>query len=187
MTCQNHTSRQRHKKLRFQLRCIWIQNLYSQPLSPKGDTTHAQKGSLWVKSQEIMPEHNESCSSQKPSLWYPSWLRDACTRRGVYQGRSGVEKETRELVNGKQRPRRNVLYKWLKCLFTALLLTRWEAHTLSLQLCISVLLLSHLNKLFLFVLSHLCYVFNNKLCTCIYSFCLCDTCIFHRGQRSREN
>ena len=31
MTCQNHTSRQRHKKLEFQPRCIWIQNLYSQP------------------------------------------------------------------------------------------------------------------------------------------------------------
>ena len=30
MTFQNHTSRQRHEKLGFQPRCIWIQNLYSQ-------------------------------------------------------------------------------------------------------------------------------------------------------------
>ena len=33
MTYQNPTSRQRHKKPGFQPRCIWIQNLYSQPYS----------------------------------------------------------------------------------------------------------------------------------------------------------
>ena len=45
----------------------------------KGDITHAQKGSLWVTSQGIMPGHNKSCSSQKPSLWDPSWLRSEWT------------------------------------------------------------------------------------------------------------
>ena len=33
-----------------------------------------------------------------------------------------------------------------------------------------------LNKPFLWVLSH--HVSNNKLCTCIYSFCLSEKCIF---------
>ena len=34
------------------------------------------------------------------------------------------------------------------------------------------------------MLSHLllCYVSNNKLCTCFYSFYLYDKCIFHWGQ-----
>ena len=63
-----------------------------------------------------------------------------------------------------------------------------DVHTLSLQLCIFALFLSQLNKQFLYVLSHLllCCVSNNKLCTCIYHFYLCDKCIFHWGQRSRE-
>ena len=40
-----------------------------------------------------------------------------------------------------------------------------DAHTISLHVCISVLLLSHLNKLFLYALSHLLlrFVSNNKL------------------------
>ena len=52
-------------------------------------------------------------------------------------------------------------------------------------ICISVLFLSHLNELFLYALSHLLlrFVSNNKLCTCIYSFCLHDKCIFHWRQR----
>ena len=50
-------------------------------------------------------------------------------------------------------------------------------------LCLASILMKHFC-----LLSHLllCYVSNNKLCTCIYSFCLCDKCIFHWGQRSRE-
>ena len=50
---------------------------------------------------------------------------------------------------------------------------------------LSVLLLAHLNTLFLCFLSHLLlyYVSNNKLCTCIYSFCLCDKCIFSVGAK----
>ena len=76
----------------------------------------------------------------------------------------------------------------LNCLFTALLLVRRDTHTLSLWVCISALLLSQLNKPFLYVLPYLfCYVSNNKLCTCIDSFCLHDKSIFHWGQRSREN
>lgn len=39
-----------------------------------------------------------------------------------------------------------------------------------------------LNKPFLSVLAHLCYISNNKLCTYIYGFCLCDKCVFHWGK-----
>ena len=53
---------------------------------------NAQKGFLWVKGQGEMPGHNESFSSQKPSLGDPSWLKGACTSM---KGRSGVEEESR--------------------------------------------------------------------------------------------
>ena len=58
-----------------------------------------QKGSLWVKSQGLMPGRNVSCSSQKPSLRDPSWLRRVCSPRGS-PGRSGVEKETSNWLKG---------------------------------------------------------------------------------------
>ena len=74
-------------------------------------------------------------------------------------------------------------------LFTVLFLTRGDAHTLSLWVCVSALLLSQLNTLCLYALPNLlwCYVSDNKLYTCMSRFCLCDKCIFHWGQRSRKN
>ena len=48
----------------------------------KGDTKYVKKDFLWVKSQGKMPDHNESCSSQKPSLQDPSWLRGVCINAG---------------------------------------------------------------------------------------------------------
>ena len=75
---------------------------------------------------------------------------------------------------GRQRPRRTALYKWLNRLITALLLTRRGVHTLPLRVCISALLLPQLSRPFLCVLPLLFCVSDNKLCTCIYSFCLCD-------------
>ena len=71
-------------------------------------------------------------------------------------------------------------------LFTGLLLTREDAHTLSLWVCISSLLPSQLNGSCVLSYFLLCFVSNNKPCTCIYSFCFHDKCIFHWGQRSRE-
>ena len=52
----------------------------------------------------------------------------------------------------------------------ALLFIQVDAHTLSLWVCIAALLLSHINKPFIYELSHLllCYVSNNKFCICIY-------------------
>ena len=80
-------------------------------------------------------------------------------------------------------------YKRVNCLFAMFFLTRGDTYTLSLQVCISALLLPHLNKLLLCVLSYLLLrcVSYNKLCTSIYSFCPHDKCIFLWGQRSREN
>jgi len=73
---------------------------------------------LWVKIQGITPDHDEYCSSQKPSLGDPSWLRDVCTPRRVSQGRSG---KRNQIIGPKerQRPGRTALYKWLYHLFTS--------------------------------------------------------------------
>ena len=98
--------------------------------------------------------------------------------RGGSRGRSGVEKEIREFAQGTQRPRRTDLNKWPNRLFAAPFLPA-GAHTLSVWVCASALLPSHRNR-FLCVLFHvlLCLASTNKLCACIYSFCLCDKCIF---------
>ena len=107
-------------------------DLCPPPFGDKGDTTHRQRGSLWVKSQGITPGHNEPCSSQKPSLQDPSWLRGAWAPRRGSQGSSAVEKGTRYLAKGRQRPSRTDLYKWLNLFTALLLLSREDAHTLSL-------------------------------------------------------
>ena len=44
---------------------------------------------------------------------------------------------------------------YIKHLLSMLLLIREDTYTLSLQVCVSALLLSHLNKLFLCALSHM--------------------------------
>ena len=44
--------------------------------------THV-KGSLESKVRGLIPGHNESCSSQKPSLRDPSWLGCACAPQGT--------------------------------------------------------------------------------------------------------
>ena len=75
----------------------------------------------------------------------------------------------------RQGPGRTAVCKWLDRLFPAPL-PREAAHSLSLWVCISALLLSYQ---FLFVLSHLlCYISNDKLYTCIYSLYVCDKRIF---------
>ena len=60
----------------------------------------------------------------------------------------------------------------------------WYPHSFSpgVHLCLA----SVSTKLFLYVISHLCYVSNDKFCICIYSFCLCDKCIFHWRQWSMK-
>ena len=48
--------------------------------------------------------HSESCSSQKPSLQDPSWLRGVWVPRGGSQDRSGVEKETKNWLKINKDP-----------------------------------------------------------------------------------
>ena len=98
-----------------------------------------------------------------------------------------MEKGIRYWAKGKQRPGRTDLYKQLNRLFTALLLATGDAHTLSGCASLPCFCLSRANH-FCVLSPHLllCSVSNNKLCTCLYSFCLCDKCIFHWGQRARE-
>ena len=142
----------------------------------KEDTKHAEKGPLWVKSQGVRPDRNESRSSQKPSLRDPSWLRGACAtqRRVPGQVRCGKRKE--ELLH------MNDLIGSFLC---SLSLRRTPA-SFSLWVRVSALLQSQVQT-FLCVLSHVCCVSNNKLCTYVYRLCLRDKCIFHWGKDPGEN
>ena len=67
----------KNKKLRKGLRALPF-----SPFHDRGDTTHVPKDSMWAQSQGIMPGHDESRSSQQPSLQAPSWLRGARTPQG---------------------------------------------------------------------------------------------------------
>ena len=87
--------------------CKGFRDLCPSLFWDRGDTTHAQKGFLWLKTQKIMPGHNESCSSQKSSLQDPSWLRGECAPRGRSQGRSDVGKKPGNWPEGRQRPGRS--------------------------------------------------------------------------------
>ena len=74
---------------------------------------------LGVKSQGIILGHNESCSSQKPSLWDLSWPRCACEPQGGSWDKSTWE-GTNEMIGlredneGRQRPGKLPPYKGFK-------------------------------------------------------------------------
>ena len=72
------------------------------------------------------------------------------------------EKKPDNWLEGRQTSGRTDPYKWLSSLFSVLLLTRGDAHTLSLWVCTSALPLFQLNKLSVFSHLLLCYVSNNK-------------------------
>ncbi|CAM9637074.1 unnamed protein product, partial [Rangifer tarandus platyrhynchus] len=57
----------------------------------------------------IMLGHNESCSSQKPSLQDPSWLRGACAPGGCPRVGQVWKKKPDTWPEGRQRPRRTDL------------------------------------------------------------------------------
>ena len=117
-----------------------------------------QKGSFCVKSQGIMLGHNESCSTQKPSLQDPSLSpQGRVSRVGQVWKR-----KTDDWPEGRPRPGRTALYKWLNSLL------RGNAHTLSLQLCISAFLLSQLN--FLYVLSRLLFDAISLIINFVHAF-----------------
>lgn len=67
---------------------------------------------------------------------------------------------------------------------TACLLIREDAHTLSLWVCVSTLLLIVINALFPCVCSHTwCHISNNKLSTCFYSVCLLETALLSKRDK----
>ena len=120
--------------------------------------------------------------SCRPLGGNPSWKKAAHACWGGVQGRAGVEKETRQLSKGKQRPRRTAGINDLtiSLLGSSSLGSCPQAHS---PVYISALLLSEISKLFLCVLSHLLYfVSNNKFCTWFHSFFLLEKCIFQWGQ-----
>ena len=67
---------------------------------------------LGVKSQGRVPGHSESCSSQKPSLWDPSWLRGVCAPQKGPRVSQVWKKKPRIWPDGRQRPGRTDLCKW---------------------------------------------------------------------------
>ena len=151
----------------------------------KGDIRHVKQGSLWLKSQGIMPDHNESCSSWKPSLRGPSRLRGVCTNAGECP-REVRCRERNQMIGLKEdkNPRlphiNGFTASWLCSCSPGVTSTLFLSRIASLPASVST-------KPFLYVLSHLsCYVSNNKPRACIYSFCLCDKCIFHWRQWSMK-
>ena len=152
----------------------------------KGDISCGQKGSLRVK-KEGMPAHNMWCKHDPIGLWTGIHLGNKLHRH-VWEGPrvgQGWKKKKNNWPRVKKRPGRNGLYKWQLHLYE-LLLTSGEAHNLSLQV---YLFLASVLTNCLPVCSPICccamYVSNNKLCTCIYSFCLHEKCFF-TGAKARE-
>ena len=122
-----------------------------------------------------MPDRDESCSSQKPSLRDPSWLRGACATQGRVPGQVRCGKRKEELTH---------INDLIDSLLCSLSLRRAPAPFLS--RCASPPCFSLKHKHFC-VLSHVCCVSNNKLCTYVYRLCLRDMCIFHWGKDPGEN
>ena len=109
------------------------------------------------------------------------------------QGRSGVGKEIglplglKENWLESEKDLEELTCKRRNHPFTELLLTRGNTHTLSLQVCVSALLLSYLRNHFSVCAPTCCYAVSLIInFVPAFSFCLHDACILHGGQRSRE-
>ena len=100
---------------------------------------------LGVKSQGIILGHNESCSSQKPSLWDLSWPRCACEPQGGSWDKSTWEGTNEMIGLMEDKDRENChLIKDLNSTKNMLL-----SLSLSSPLCLSLCTFLF-NKLFLF-------------------------------------
>ena len=85
----------------------------------------------------------------------------------------------------RQRPGRTDLHKWL-LLPLHCIPPHW-GHPHPLQVCISAsLCLNWKNPFSVCSPNSCCAISNNKHCTCFYSFCFCEQCMFFWGQSSRE-
>ena len=119
-----------------------LRHLHSPIFGDKRDTTHVKKGSLWVKSQGIMPGRNESCSSRSVHLEiHLGWGMYVHPEEGPRMGLVW-KKKADYWPEGRQRPRLTDLYEWHNLLFTAVLLPRGETHSffLGVRLCLTSVL-----------------------------------------------
>ena len=66
---------------------------------------------LGVKTHRIIPGHNKSCSSQKPSLWDPTSLRCACKLQGGFWDKWTRANKQGDWPEGRWRPRKLSLCK----------------------------------------------------------------------------
>ena len=96
-----------HKWLKCHLYIVYAQ--ISVTYIPRRKCTFSSKFYL----MGTMPGHNEACFFQMLSLQDPSWLRGACPPRAkVLKQISWVSEQNRKILpEGRQRPRRNALYK----------------------------------------------------------------------------
>ena len=131
----------------------------SPPFWDKEDTSHAQKGSSWVKSEGMMSGHNVSCFSQKPSLQGPCWPMGTCTPRVDYVWEKTPDNWLKVNKHLEELPYLNDLITTFQCSYLR------GTPTPFLSGCVDLPYFC-LNNLFLCVLSHLCSV-SNKLGTCI--------------------
>ena len=145
---------------------------------------HTSRKAHWGVKKEGAPPHNMWCQGSPIGLW--DWIHLGKKLRmhvgeGPWAGQvwkkkpdnwSKVNKDPEEL------PYINDLTTHFLCSSSL-----GRTPTPLLSGCASLPCFG-LNKLFLCVLSHLllCCVSNNKLCTCFYSFCLLEKCIFQWGQ-----
>ena len=87
---------------------------------------------------------------------------------------------------GRQRHGRTALYKWLNCLFTVLHTRAMPTALLSGCASLPCFCLSWTSCFSVCFPTCCCAMSHNKLCTCTYSFCLCDKCIFTEGKDPGE-
>ena len=130
------------------------------------------------QNQGITPGHNESCSSQMPSFRDPSWLRGYMCTQGNVPLQVRCEKRNwiiglKEDKDPEELPYINDLTASLPCSSSR----GGCSHPSSLAVRLPCFCLWVLSLLFL------CCVSDNKLCTCIYSFCLCDKGTFFTGDK----
>ena len=116
-------------------------------------THHMPRKAPWTQSQWIIQGHNESCSSQKPLLWDPSWLRCARTPQGrVLRQRNQGGNKAKCLAWEKAKTQ---LGELPPC--EAFKLLKGVTRSLSSSMCLST-----------------CTFFFNKLFTLLFIFCFLD-------------
>ena len=132
-----------------------------------------------------VPPHNK-CEHTPFSLCTGIHLGKMCTHVGRDLDRPGMPKKWDNWSEENKDPEEVPCVSDLNHLYGILLLIRADAHTLSLQVYTSALLLSQINKLLLCVLFHmLCCANNNKLFFFFLVFASLRHSCFQTGTRGR--